>query len=33
VRPSTDQPYTLDLRRVDAGRPMPRPEDFIEESV
>jgi uncharacterized protein (DUF2126 family) len=26
--PHPDQPYTLDLRRVDAGRPMPRAEDW-----
>ena len=29
ARPSEDQPYTLDLRRVDAGRPMPRAEDWL----
>jgi uncharacterized protein (DUF2126 family)/transglutaminase-like putative cysteine protease len=29
LAPHADQPYTLDLRRVDAGRPMPRPEDWI----
>jgi uncharacterized protein (DUF2126 family) len=28
---STDQPYTLDLRRIDAGQPMPRAEDWAEE--
>jgi hypothetical protein len=34
ARPTTphpDQPYTLDLRRVDAGHPMPRPEDWPED--
>jgi uncharacterized protein (DUF2126 family) len=33
VRASTDQPYTLDLRRADAGRPMPRAEDWQQEPV
>ncbi|MBA3538751.1 MAG: transglutaminase family protein, partial [Deltaproteobacteria bacterium] len=27
--PHPDQPYTLDLRRLDVGRPMPRTEDFV----
>jgi uncharacterized protein (DUF2126 family) len=26
-----EQPYTLDLRRLDAGQPMPRAEDWITE--
>ena len=26
--PHPDQPYTLDLRRLDVGRPMPRAEDW-----
>jgi uncharacterized protein (DUF2126 family) len=26
--PHPDQPYTLDLRRIDPGRPMPDPEDW-----
>jgi uncharacterized protein (DUF2126 family) len=30
--PHPDQPYTLDLRRYDAGRPMPRTEDWIEDA-
>ncbi len=25
-----DQPYTLDLRRIDAGRPMPKAEDWAD---
>lgn len=29
--PHPEQPYTLDLRRLDAGRPMPRAEDWIAE--
>jgi uncharacterized protein (DUF2126 family) len=29
VEPHPEQPYTLDLRRVDAGAPMPRAEDWI----
>ena len=29
--PHPEQPYTLDLRRVDAGTPMPRAEDWITE--
>jgi uncharacterized protein (DUF2126 family)/transglutaminase-like putative cysteine protease len=28
VAPHPEQPYTLDLRRVDRGKPMPDPEDF-----
>ncbi|HSD87047.1 MAG TPA: transglutaminase family protein [Kofleriaceae bacterium] len=31
VDPHPEQPYTLDLRRVDAGMPMPRAEDWITE--
>jgi uncharacterized protein (DUF2126 family) len=27
--PHPDEPYTLDLRRLDAGRPMPRAEDWV----
>jgi uncharacterized protein (DUF2126 family) len=27
--PHPEQPYTLDLRRLDAGKPMPRPEDWV----
>lgn len=30
VPPHPEQPYTLDLRRVDPGSPMPRDEDWIE---
>ncbi len=30
AEPHPEQPYTLDLRRHDAGRPMPRAEDWIE---
>ncbi|HEU4734875.1 MAG TPA: transglutaminase family protein [Kofleriaceae bacterium] len=29
VAPHPDQPYTLDLRRIDAGTAMPDPEDWI----
>jgi uncharacterized protein (DUF2126 family) len=29
--PHPDQPYTLDLRRLDAGHPMPRAEDWIDD--
>jgi uncharacterized protein (DUF2126 family) len=29
--PHPEQPYTLDLRRIDAGKPMPRAEDWITE--
>ena len=29
--PHPDQPYTLDLRRIDAGKPMPRPEDWAPD--
>jgi uncharacterized protein (DUF2126 family) len=29
--PHPEQPYTLDLRRLDAGQPMPRAEDWITE--
>ncbi|TMQ05076.1 MAG: hypothetical protein E6J90_49960, partial [Deltaproteobacteria bacterium] len=28
VAPQPDQPYTLDLRRIDAGAAMPDPEDW-----
>jgi len=28
VPPHPDQPYTLDLRRIDAGTPMPDPQDW-----
>ncbi|MDX2088117.1 MAG: transglutaminase family protein [Kofleriaceae bacterium] len=28
IAPHPDQPYTLDLRRIDAGVPMPRAEDW-----
>jgi uncharacterized protein (DUF2126 family)/transglutaminase-like putative cysteine protease len=28
AEPHPEQPYTLDLRRVDAGKPMPRTEDW-----
>ena len=28
IAPHPDQPYTLDLRRVDPGKPMPDPEDW-----
>jgi len=28
VPASAEQPYTLDLRRVDPGKPMPREEDW-----
>jgi uncharacterized protein (DUF2126 family)/transglutaminase-like putative cysteine protease len=30
--PHPEQPYTLDLRRLDAGRPMPRTEDWATEN-
>jgi uncharacterized protein (DUF2126 family) len=29
--PHPDQPYTLDLRRLAMDRPMPRPEDWIDD--
>ena len=29
VAPHPEQPYTLDLRRVDLGAPMPRAEDWV----
>jgi len=29
VAPHPEQPYTLDLRRVDAGSPMPDPDDWV----
>jgi uncharacterized protein (DUF2126 family) len=29
--PHPEQPYTLDLRRLDAGAPMPRAEEWITE--
>ena len=29
--PHHEQPYTLDLRRFDLGKPMPRDEDWIEK--
>jgi uncharacterized protein (DUF2126 family) len=28
--PHPQQPYTLDLRRLDGGMPMPRAEDWIQ---
>jgi hypothetical protein len=28
VPPHPDQPYTLDLRRFDPGRPMPDPDTW-----
>ncbi|HEY4058771.1 MAG TPA: transglutaminase family protein [Kofleriaceae bacterium] len=31
AHPHADQPYTMDLRRLDAGVPMPRAEDWIEQ--
>jgi uncharacterized protein (DUF2126 family)/transglutaminase-like putative cysteine protease len=31
VEPHPEQPYTLDLRRLDAGKPMPRAEEWITE--
>jgi len=31
IAPHPDQPYTLDLRRADLGRPMPRAEDWATE--
>ena len=30
VEPHREQPYTLDLRRIDAGMPMPDPRDWAE---
>ncbi|MDB4957809.1 MAG: hypothetical protein JWO36_5378 [Myxococcales bacterium] len=30
TEPHPDHPYTLDLRRLDAGQPMPRAEDWVE---
>jgi uncharacterized protein (DUF2126 family) len=33
AEPHPDQPYTLDLRRLDAGHPMPRAEDWIDEDA
>jgi hypothetical protein len=29
AEPHHEQPYTLDLRRLDLGKPMPRAEDWI----
>jgi uncharacterized protein (DUF2126 family)/transglutaminase-like putative cysteine protease len=31
AEPHPEQPYTLDLRRLDAGKPMPRTEDWTTE--
>jgi uncharacterized protein (DUF2126 family) len=31
AEPQPHQPYTLELRRLDAGRPMPKAEDWITE--
>lgn len=31
VAPHPEQPHTLDLRRIDLGAPMPRPEDWVTE--
>jgi uncharacterized protein (DUF2126 family) len=31
--PHPEQPYTLDLRRLDAGRPMPRAEDWLTDEA
>ncbi|HEY5949469.1 MAG TPA: transglutaminase family protein [Kofleriaceae bacterium] len=31
AEPHPEQPYTLDLRRLDAGTPMPRAEEWITE--
>jgi uncharacterized protein (DUF2126 family)/transglutaminase-like putative cysteine protease len=31
VDPHPEQPYTLDLRRLDAGKPMPRAADWVVE--
>ncbi|HEX5062087.1 MAG TPA: transglutaminase family protein [Kofleriaceae bacterium] len=31
AEPHPEQPYTLDLRRLDAGKPMPRAEEWITE--
>jgi uncharacterized protein (DUF2126 family) len=31
VAPHPEQPYTLDLRRIDVGSPMPRAEDWVTE--
>ena len=31
AEPHPEQPYTLDLRRLDAGKPMPRAEDWVTE--
>jgi uncharacterized protein (DUF2126 family) len=31
AEPHHDQPYTLDLRRLDLGKPMPRAEEWITE--
>jgi uncharacterized protein (DUF2126 family) len=33
VAPHPDQPYTLDLRRIDAGTPMPGPEEWATNDV
>ena len=32
VEPHPEQPYTLDLRRIDPGMPMPDPRDWAEPS-
>jgi uncharacterized protein (DUF2126 family) len=31
AQPHPEQPYTLDLRRLDAGKPMPRAEEWLTE--
>ena len=31
AEPHPEQPYTLDLRRLDAGKPMPRAEEWVTE--
>jgi uncharacterized protein (DUF2126 family)/transglutaminase-like putative cysteine protease len=31
VAPAPEQPYTLDLRRIDAGTAMPDPEDWVTQ--
>jgi uncharacterized protein (DUF2126 family)/transglutaminase-like putative cysteine protease len=31
AEPHPEQPYTLDLRRFDAGKPMPRAEEWVTE--
>ncbi len=33
IDPHPDQPYTLDLRRLGMDRPMPRPEDWLDEAT